>query len=141
MRGCLDTTVLLERFDRDAPDLPLRQTLACGKIELAGSNEVLLEYEQVVTRLSGRSRWAMVEHVLRERREAPANVVFVQPQFRFAVVEAAPDDNKFSDCAIAAEADYVITEDRHFDALARSNYPPKPITSAAFILQPLQRGD
>lgn len=40
---------------------------------------------------------------------------------------------KFSDCAITAEADYIVTEDRHFQALIGSGYKPQPITPAEFI--------
>ena len=50
-----------------------------------------------------------------------------------AVVAADPDDNKFCDCAIAAEADFVVTEDIHFDALKSAGYKPQPITPGEFI--------
>jgi len=33
------------------------------------------------------------------------------------------DDNKFADCAIAANADYRITNDRDFNILKRINFP------------------
>lgn len=48
-------------------------------------------------------------------------------------MQSAPDDNAFTDCAIAAHADYVITEDRHFAPLANAGYKPQPITPEAFI--------
>ena len=44
-----------------------------------------------------------------------------------------PDDNKFSDCAIVAEADHIITSDRHFAVLTAAGYGPQPITPAEFI--------
>jgi len=44
-----------------------------------------------------------------------------------------PDDNKFADCAIAAEADFILTEDRHFQELNGSGYKPQPITPAEFM--------
>jgi predicted nucleic acid-binding protein len=43
-----------------------------------------------------------------------------------------PDDNAFTDCSIAAHADYVITEDHHFTPLANAGYKPQPITPSAF---------
>ena len=33
------------------------------------------------------------------------------------------DDNKFVDCAIAASADYIVTEDNHFNRLKSLPYP------------------
>ena len=61
------------------------------------------------------------------------NVLHVSPSFRFQLIPADPDDHKFADCAIAADADYIITEDRHFDTLIGSGYKPQPITPEEFI--------
>ena len=33
------------------------------------------------------------------------------------------DDNKFADCAIAANADYLITNDKDFNILKQINFP------------------
>jgi predicted nucleic acid-binding protein len=33
------------------------------------------------------------------------------------------DDNKYCDCAIAGQAHYLVTEDRHFDVLAKIPFP------------------
>jgi putative PIN family toxin of toxin-antitoxin system len=34
-----------------------------------------------------------------------------------------PDDNKFTDCAIAANADYLVTNDKDFNVLKQINFP------------------
>lgn len=34
-----------------------------------------------------------------------------------------PDDNKFFDCAVAANADYLISEDNHFNILNKIDFP------------------
>ena len=39
----------------------------------------------------------------------------------------------FADCAITAHADYLITEDQHFNVLRGSGYPVQPVTPAEFI--------
>lgn len=38
----------------------------------------------------------------------------VRPAFQFHIISADLDDNKFCDCALAANADYVVTEDAYF---------------------------
>ena len=53
--------------------------------------------------------------------------------FPFRVVAADADDNIFSDCAITAGADFLITEDRHFAPLAGAGYKSQPITPQEFI--------
>ena len=57
------------------------------------------------------------------------------PQFHFRIITADPDDDIFADCAIAADAEYIITEDRHFKALRNAGYKPQPITPEEFIRQ------
>ena len=99
-----------------------------GDLELAVSTGILLEYEQVITRLSGRERWKQIV-VLFDHLEALHGTVHpVDSTFQFHVITADPDDNKFVDCAIAAQAEFVVTDDQHFFPLATSGYAPKVVT-------------
>ena len=41
--------------------------------------------------------------------------------------------HKFCDCAIAAAADFVVTEDNHFAALKSAGFRPQPLTPDEFI--------
>ena len=43
-----------------------------------------------------------------------SNLLRVSPAFRIRLIVADPDDDKFADCAVAAEAYYLITEDPAF---------------------------
>lgn len=133
MRVCIDTNALVQLFGRNQAGRPIREALLAGRIDMAISNEILLEYEETITLLSGRTRWQQVERFLTLLFYLHANILFIEPQFRFGVIIADADDNKFSDCAIAAQADYVITSDHHFDALAGSGYKPRPISPDEFI--------
>lgn len=51
------------------------------------------------------------------------NVKYVDPHFRLQLIKADPDDNKFVDCAFASGADYIVSEDSHFDAIKQSPFP------------------
>ena len=48
---------------------------------------------------------------------------FVNVYFDFNLIELDPDDNKFVDCAIAAHAKCIITNDRHYDILKEIDFP------------------
>ena len=133
MRVCIDTNVLVQLFGRNQVGRSIRDALLTGRIELAISNEILLEYEETITRLSGAARWRQVERFLTLLFYLHANILFLAPCFRFGVVTADPDDNKFVDCAVAAQAEYVITSDQHFGVLIGSGYKPRPITPEEFI--------
>ena len=117
MRVCLDTNVLLQLFGRKLRWPELRVALATGRVELAVSNEILLEYEEVIAREAGAEQWRRTAHFLQAVADVHRAVHYLDPRFQFRLIIADPDDNKFADCAIAAQADFIVTEDVHFDAL------------------------
>jgi len=133
MTVCLDTNVFLQIFGRKQPFQPILRALLDGRLTLAVSTAILLEYEEVTTELSGSERWRDVAAFLDLLAQLHGNIRQVESQFRFGVIAADPDDNKFCDCAIAAEAEFVVTEDGHFDALKSAGYKPQAIKPDEFI--------
>ncbi|MFC3417830.1 PIN domain-containing protein [Algoriphagus hitonicola] len=47
----------------------------------------------------------------------------ISPKYRFGLIEADFDDNKFVDCAITGNADLILTEDKHFEELKQIDFP------------------
>ena len=60
--------------------------------------------------------------VLKELMETP-NIERVNPAYRFNLITADPDDNKFVDCAITVGATYIVSNDRHFQELKNYDFP------------------
>ena len=133
MTVCLDTGVFLQIFGRKQPFQPILRALLDGRITLAVSTEILLEYQEIITRLSGTERWRDVAALLELLSQLHGNIRHSEPQFRFNVISIDPDDNKFCDCAIAAEANFMVAEDNHFDVLKSAGYKPKPVKPDEFI--------
>ena len=50
-------------------------------------------------------------------------VEFITPYYNFGLITQDPDDNKFVDCAIAADAEYIVTNDKHFEVLKETPWP------------------
>ena len=57
------------------------------------------------------------------------NVRFVHTFYRWNLIYTDPDDNKYCDTAIAGTADYIVTEDKHFDILKKTSYPSIAVLS------------
>lgn len=134
MTVVIDTNTLLQALSAGQPLRPVLEAWFAGRLTWAVSSEVLLEYEEIIVQRCGAARWAMFQkmhEIVEELR--PATFRRVPPTFRFRLITADPDDDKFADAAIAAAADFVITEDRHFDAMRGSGHKPQPITPQAFI--------
>jgi len=133
MTVCLDTSVFLQMFGRRQPFYPILRALLDGWIILAVSTEILLEYEEITVQLSGAERWRDVTAFLELLAQLHGNLRPIEPHYRFGVIVADPEDNKFCDCAIAAEADFIITNDSHFAALKLAGYKAQPLTPDEFI--------
>jgi len=133
MTVCLDTNVVLQARALSHRYGVLLDSFQFGRISLAVSSRILMEYEEILTAKAGERNWRKLSlfiHTVARRRQ---NLLVIDPCFEFRVISQDPDDNMFTDCAIAAHADYVITEDRHFAPLANAGYKPQPITPDEFI--------
>lgn len=51
------------------------------------------------------------------------NTRMINIHYKWNLIEADKDDNKFSDCYLAANADYLVTNDKHFDVLKNKSFP------------------
>ena len=117
---CLDTNTVVQALAEHHPFHPILDAWVAGRIAWAVSTPILLEYEEVLTRLSGPARWRKLARLMDLDELKSGNLLRVTPSFHFNIVSADRDDNIFTDCAITAGVDFLITEDRHFAPLADS---------------------
>jgi putative PIN family toxin of toxin-antitoxin system len=132
---CLDTNTVVQSLAEGHRFHPILDAWVRGRITWAVSTEVLLEYEDFLTRLSGRPRWRKLARLMDLVELTGGNILRVTPSFRFHIITIDPDDNIFTDCAVTAGADYLITEDQHFGALRNAGYKPQPISPGEFIVK------
>ena len=115
----LDTNCLLQSLSRRSAYYKVWEDFILGKYTLCISNDIIEEYEEIIaTHMSSIAAQIAVEAILRAN-----NVLRVDAQFHFNLIKADVDDNKFVDCAIVANADYIVTEDAHFNALKSIPFP------------------
>ena len=138
MTVVIDTNVLLQMLSTRHSFHVILEAWSKGQFTWALSNESLLEYEELAVPRVGLLRWREFMKAMELVDTIHRNVRHISPTFRFHLPHSDPDDQKFADCAIAAEADYIITSDHHFDALRDSGYKPQPITPKEFIQRHLQ---
>ena len=118
-RIVLDTNCLLPSISRRSRYYPVWERFVCGEYDLCVTTEILAEYEEIVGRMTSPVvARLVVEAILR----AP-NTLRIEASFRFGLITEDPDDNKFVDCAIVANAECVVTNDSHFDVLATIPFP------------------
>jgi predicted nucleic acid-binding protein len=98
----LDTNALVQIFGARSPFLALQQAILDGRVALAFSTAILLEYEEVLTRYGGPGRWPRVWQALEMTGQLHDNLRRVEPTYHWRLIAADRDDDKFADCAIAA---------------------------------------
>lgn len=135
---CIDTNTVVQATAATHPYHTILNAWVAGQFTWAVSNSILAEYEEIHQRMGRRQRWLKFVTLLELARQTEGNVRFVSPSFQFHVIAADPDDNKFADCAITADADFIITDDAHFAPLANAGYKPKPISPMDFIARHLR---
>ena len=115
----IDTNCLLQILARRSPYRPIWDAFLAGKFQLCVSNEILEEYQEILEKQITLSVAENVVLLILNQK----NVSFVDPHFRLGLITADPDDNKFVDCAFAAGADYLVSEDSHFNVLLTTPFP------------------
>jgi len=119
LRLVLDTNVFLVSLAAKYKYHWIYKGLVEGKYELAVSNEILLEYQEVIiTRYGIEKTMASLDYLL-----LLPNVVLKNPSFLWQLIETDKDDNKFIDCYIASSADYIISNDKHIQQIKNSEFP------------------
>lgn len=118
-RVVLDTNCLLQSISRRSRYYPVWRGFIDGVYDLCVTTEILEEYEEIISRYTSVVIGRMVvEAILRAN-----NVHRVDARFRFGLITADIDDNKFVDCAIVSNADFIVTNDAHFNVLADIPFP------------------
>ena len=115
----LDTNCLLASLSRNQEEYIIWRSLQEGRFNLCVTNEILDEYVEVLQRNISPTIAENVMFLLLNLD----NLIFVDTYFRFNLITADPDDNKFVDCAIAANAEYIVTNDKHFKELEIVDFP------------------
>lgn len=90
-----------------------------GKISLCVNTEILDEYEEILTK---KTTCEIAHHVV--EAIARLHTTFYQEVYiHFGLIKSDVDDNKFVDCAVAANAEYIVTNDSHFSVLKEIDWP------------------
>ena len=83
------------------------------------STEILKEYEEKLIEFYSVQTADLVLGIL----ENAPNVTLAEPYFRWEIIKVDLDDNKFSDLVLACNADYLITNDKHFNVFKKLDFP------------------
>lgn len=136
MKIILDTNVLLIALPFRSPYHGIIQAFNSRQYDLIVTTSIFLEYEEI---LSEKANPFIANIVLSAFLEAP-NVITVNEYYNWNLIKADPDDNKFTDAFLNGQANYLVTNDAHFDILKGTKFPKIDILSADEFLAFLKTG-
>ena len=116
----LDTNALIQTLPSRSRYHRIWTDFLEGRYCMCVSNEILSEYEEI---LSVHASPEVAQNVVNAIARHP-QTIYRESYFRFHLLsDVDKDDDKFVDCAITAGADYIVTEDSHFDRLKQIPFP------------------
>jgi putative PIN family toxin of toxin-antitoxin system len=114
----LDTNVLLVSLSEKSKLHWIFKSLVDRRYELCVTTDILNEYAEIIEQKMGQdvseSVLGMIENL--------SNTTFITHYYRFQLLNDE-DDDKFVDCAIAANADFIVSHDKDFNVLKSINFP------------------
>jgi len=130
----LDTNCLISSLSRRGQYYPVWQALQAGKYILCVTTDILEEYAEIITQKMSVEVATNVIHLLLESQF----VELVNPYFRLQLIEADHDDDKFADCAFAANATFIVSDDKHYESLKEVDFPKLLVLKLKEFLHLLQ---
>ena len=125
MRIILDTNCLIMSLSRRSAYYPVWSALRQGKYDLCITNEIIEEYEEILSQKMSKD---IATNVINAILDFP-NVHKTEIFFHFGLIQEDYDDNKFVDCAVAADAECIVTNDSHFSILKQIEWPKLTVIS------------
>ena len=116
----LDTNALIQVLPTRSRYHKIWTDFLAGRFCLCVSNEILSEYEEIL----GQHTSPEVAHNVVEAIARHPQTLYRESYFHFHLLaDVDKDDDKFVDCAITANADYIVTEDSHFNHFKQIPFP------------------
>ena len=97
------------------------------------SNDILSEYLEILTQKVNHTFAVRIVNAIIKSN----SIKFYDPHYHFGLITQDPDDNKFVDCAVASDAEYIVTNDKHFNPLKQIPWPKVEIIKIAEFIKQL----
>lgn len=115
----IDTNALIQILGAHSKYRHIWNRFLDEQFVLCISNDILLEYEEMLKQKASAQVADMFIKVIAHSE----NIFKKDPFYRLGLIEKDADDNKFVDCAFACQAEYIVSDDTHFNILKDTGFP------------------
>ncbi len=131
MKVVIDSNVLASALGKKSYLRPIWDAFINGFYQLIVSEDILKEYEEILQKRATPGAAGIVMDIFIES----SKVVYQQIYYSWNAIKQDPDDNKFFDVAVAGNADYLVTNDAHFNILEQLSFPKVKVIRADEFLE------
>jgi putative PIN family toxin of toxin-antitoxin system len=132
MKVVIDTNIFVMAIAQRSAFHDIFRKLKDEAYEIVVTTEILLEYEEILSRKYNEETVKFFLRLLDELE----NVHFIRTYYHWNLIKTDPDDNKFVDAALATGAKFLVTEDKHYNILKTIDFPRLEIINADdFLLE------
>lgn len=129
LKVVIDTNVFLTILSKKGKNRWIFDKIIKGEFILCISNDILMEYWEVVSNKTNPDVALNVTNFLLIH----PHIKLVNVYINWNLVEVDADDNKFADCYLAANARYLISNDNHLLSLKSVGFPKINVVSSKEI--------
>jgi putative PIN family toxin of toxin-antitoxin system len=115
----IDTNIFITILGRKSPNRWIFDRILSGEFILCISNDILFEYEEILTQ---KTISVVAKNVLGFLLLSP-HVNRTEIFYNWNLIKEDPDDNKFVDCAVSSAAYCIVSNDKHFNSLKKNDFP------------------
>jgi uncharacterized protein len=119
LKVVIDTNVFITIIGRKSPNRWIFDKIISGELILCVSNEILWEYEEL---LSQKTNGIVSRNVIDFLLISPF-VHKTEIFYNWHLIVDDPDDDKFIDCYLSSDSVYLISNDHHFEKLKQIDFP------------------
>jgi putative PIN family toxin of toxin-antitoxin system len=127
MRIVLDTNILLTSLGKSTNNRWIFDLILRGKLILILSNSIVTEYLEIIT---NKTTYEIASNVINALLNIQSTEI-VNIYYKWNLITSDPDDNKFVDAALSGNADYIISNDNHFNLLKSLSFPKISVLNEA----------
>jgi putative PIN family toxin of toxin-antitoxin system len=135
MRVVLDTNIVLAAISPRSPFRLVMDEFEQGTYILCLTTDILLEYEEKLTQQFN----PQVAELTVGGMLLKQNVLFAEVFFNWQLIYPDMDNNKFVDCAIAANVHYLVTNDKDFNRLKTISFPELQVINMERFMEFLKK--
>jgi uncharacterized protein len=119
MKIVLDTNIVFSMIKPTSSCYWVRKAIEYELLTLCVTTDILDEYEEILGAKYGEE----IATLFLDALTALPNVHYQLKSYYFRLIPVDQDDEKFADCAIASNVDYLVTNDKHFEVLKGIDFP------------------